>query len=141
LSQPSDKRGVSGRSDSQGASSAPSSVSSMRRMRRAGSRQSRTARPPRTRSTKLPSAAWASQYQSGVCQAMSFALRLLRLLLPARPGDQLFQVFQLLGAGVGRLEQAEHELVHRPVEDLVEEAGRHLLAAVRRRVNEGTTLL
>src|SRR5438270_11008183 len=106
----------------------------MTRMRRAGSRQRRTARRPRTRSTKLPSAAWASQYQTGVCQAMSFALRLLRLLLPARPGDQFLQVFQVFGAGVGGLEQAQHELVHRPVEDLVEEASGHLLAAIRRRV-------
>src|SRR5262245_58501158 len=140
-SQPSDQRAVPGRRDSHGTSRQPSNVSSIRRMRRAGSRHSRTARAPRARTTKLPSAAWASQYQTGVCQAMSFALRPLRLLSPARPGDQLLQVFQVLGAGVGRLQQAQHELVHCPVEDLVKEAGRHLLAAVCGRVDEGPALL
>src|SRR5262249_38340798 len=141
LSQPSDQRGVPGRRDNQGTSRTPSSVSSIRRIRRAGSRPGRTARLPRRRTANLPRAAWPSQYQSGVSQAMSFALRLLRLLLPARPGDQFLQVFQLVSAGVGCLQQAEHQLVHRPVEDLVEEAGGYLLAGVRRRVDKRPALL
>src|SRR5262249_31917115 len=134
-------RGRPGRGGNQGTGRAPRRVSSIRRIRRAGSGQGRTARLPKMRITKLPRAAWASQYQSGVSQAMSFALRLLRLLLPARPGDQFLQVFQLVSAGVGCLQQAEHQLVHRPVEDLVEEAGGYLLAGVRRRVDKRPALL
>src|SRR5262249_21265204 len=71
---------------------------------------------------------------------LSSILHLRSLLVPRPPpprlAQHLAQLLQFARTRAARLEQAGDELIDRSIEDLVEEAGRLLLAAVGGRIDE-----
>src|SRR3954469_23952393 len=104
---------------SQGTATAARMVQTTSRQRTTGWRKITTARLPRPMTTSPAAAARTSQLQAKISHGMSPLLSTgpgLRCLPSPRLRDQSFQLLQLGLAGILRLEQAQDDLVERPVE-------------------------